>query len=149
MRRAQPPLLHLMVGLFLLSLGCGNATTQADAARAERTAKVAPELVSLYKDYSSHLASGSQERFRSTDPLIRTVDHRVIIEAVASGETRVLQADLVALGMLEPVSFGRIVSGQLPIASIPQLVKLPSLNFARAASAITQKDQPPVLQRQP
>jgi hypothetical protein len=31
-----------------------------------------------------------------------------------------------------------MVSGQLPIAAIPQLAKLPSLAFARAAVAITQ-----------
>ena len=145
--RADQYLLHIILGLLLLSMGCVSARTQADAATAERASKTAPELVALHKEYSAHLTSGSQEGFRSTNPLVQLVDGRVIIEAVASGESRFLQADLAALGMQKSVSFGRLVSGQLPIVAIPELAKLPSLNFARAASAITHKDQPAVSPR--
>jgi hypothetical protein len=145
MIRIQPHLMSLVLGVFLLGLGCGSGTTQADAPMSERTSKISPELIALYKEYSSHLASGSQERFRSNDPLVRTFEGRVIIEAVAAGETAPLQADLMTLGMQNSASFGRMVSGQLPIASIPDLANLPSLIFARAALAITQKDQAPRL----
>jgi hypothetical protein len=122
---------------------------QAEAAKGQRTSKIAPELIALHDEYSSHLASGSQEAFRSANRLAQIVDGRVVVDAVASGEASVLQADLTALGMRDSVSFGRIVSGQLPISSIPALATLSSLNFARAASAITQKIQPPVVPQRP
>ena len=131
---------------FLAAGGCASGATQA-AAPGQRTAKIAPELIALHEDYSSHLTSRSQEPFRSTNPLLQIVDSRVVVDAVASGEASVLQADLVKLGMREPVSFGRIVSGQLPISSIPALVTLSSLNFARGAAGVTQKGQPTLPQR--
>jgi hypothetical protein len=138
----------LLIIALIWAGGCMSENTPATA-KAERTSKIAPELIALHDEYSSHLNSGSREPFRSTNPLAQIVDGRVVIDAVASGEATVLQADLKALGMRDSVSFGRIVSGQLPISSIPDLAKLPSLNFARAASAMTQKNRPPMPPRQP
>ncbi|MGH7264604.1 MAG: hypothetical protein ACREMB_07085, partial [Candidatus Rokuibacteriota bacterium] len=71
------------------------------------------------------------------DPLVRLVDDRVIVDAVAAGDPGTLQRDLVALGMRRAVSAGRIVSGELPIASLAAMAALPSLQFARAAAATT------------
>ena len=48
-----------------------------------------------------------------------------------------LKPDLVSLGMRNAVSFGRVVSGQLPIAALPAAAGLASLGFARPAAAIT------------
>jgi subtilisin family serine protease len=44
---------------------------------------------------------------------------------------------LVSLGMRNAVSYGRIVSGQLPVASLPAAAQLANLRFARPAAAIT------------
>jgi hypothetical protein len=126
-----------------------SSGNQAAAVEGERTAKIAPELIALHEEYSSHLTSRRQEPFRSTNRLLQIVDNHVVVDAVASGEATVLQADLMALGMRDAVAFGRIVSGQLPISSIPALATLSSLSFARAAAAITQKDQPRVLPQRP
>jgi len=60
------------------------------------------------------------------------VDDRVIIDATATGEARVLEADLVARGMRRAVTFGRVVSGEVPIRAAPTLVTLDSLASARA-----------------
>ena len=79
--------------------------------------------------------------FRSKDPLVRVVDDRVVVDAVASGDVNALKSDLISLGMQEAVAFGRIVSGQLPISAIPAMAALPSLNFARPASAFLQRDR--------
>jgi len=136
----------LLVVTVQASLACSSAGTPA-AAQAQRTSKIAPELIGLHEEYSSHLASGSREAFRSSNPLLQVVDSRVVVDAVASGDASVLQADLAKLGMREPASFGRMVSGQLPISSIPALATLSSLNFARAASGITQKVEPPTVPR--
>jgi hypothetical protein len=73
--------------------------------------------------------------------LVRVIEDRVVIDAVASGDVDVLKADLVTLGMQQAVAFGRIVSGQLPIAALPSLAALSSLNFARAVSPILQGDR--------
>lgn len=134
--------LYLLFIIALLSAGGCTGGTQPEAAKRQRTSKIAPDLIALHNEYSSHLASGSREPFRSANRLVQIVNGRVVVDAIASGEASVLQADLVALGMRDSVTFGRIVSGQLPIASIPALATLPSLIFARASSAIIQKDQP-------
>ena len=98
-------------------------------------AKISPELRALYDAYLAAQRGGGP--FSPNDPLIRIVDDRVIVDAVASGDVIALEADLRALGMQGTVSAGRIVSGQLPISAIGALTGLPSLRFVRAATSIT------------
>jgi hypothetical protein len=133
--------LSVVLGLLWATAGCTTAGTQGAAGTRPQSAKIAPELIALYDEYTSHPASGRKEPFRSANPLLHTVDNRVVVDAVASGDASVLEGDLVALGMRDAVRFGRIVSGQLPISSIPALATLPSLNLVRAASGLTQKMQ--------
>jgi hypothetical protein len=118
-----------------------GSCTQAHDDKSTTFAKIGPELSSLYNQYSAALASNPGAPFRSTNPLVHIIEDRVIIDALASGDVNTLKADLVSLGMEQAVAFGRIVSGQLPIAAIPHLARLPSLNFARAAAAIMQKER--------
>ena len=106
--------------------------------RAGWRAKLGGELITLYDEYSSYIASGKRGVFKSSSPLVRVVDDRVIIDAVASGDANVLKSNLEALGMQQAVAFGRIVSGQLPILAIRSMAELPSLNSARAATAVLQ-----------
>jgi hypothetical protein len=101
--------------------------------------KIGPELISLYGQYFSYVASHNAGAFQPTDRLVRVVDDRVVVDAVASDDVNALKADLMSLGMQQAVAFGRIVSGQLPISAIPTRAALPSLNFARAASGVTHK----------
>jgi hypothetical protein len=106
---------------------------QAGAAPASdpSLAKVGPELQVLYAAYLAAQQSG--RRLVSPDASIRLVEDRVVIDAVASADVQDLKAQLVALGMQGAVTAGRIVSGQLPIASIPAMAALSELTFARAA----------------
>lgn len=126
---------------FLLT-SCTPASDQISEAKTRQLAKIAPELAVLYEEYSSYLASRRAGSFHPTNSLLQIVDDRVVIDAVAAGEINLLKADLISLGMQQAVAFGRIVSGQLPISTIPALETLPSLNFARAASALPQGGQP-------
>lgn len=130
-----------LVAITLQTLSACNSS-EMRAAQAQRTSKIAPELVALHEEYASHAASGSRQTFRSNNPLLQIVDGRVAIDAVAAEDSSALQADLIKLGLRNPAAFGRIVSGQLPISSIPALATLPSLNFARAAAGITHKGGP-------
>jgi hypothetical protein len=127
-----------------LAAGCASSvSTESRAAplKGERASKLAPELIALHEEYSLHVASKSETPFRSANTLLQIVEGRVVIDAVAAGEASALQADLVALGVQNSATFGRMVSGQLPISSIPKLARLSSLNFARPAVGLTQKSR--------
>jgi hypothetical protein len=69
--------------------------------------------------------------------LVRLVGDRVAIDATAADDVDDLTVELIGLGMVDAVAFGRIVSGHLPISSISKLATLKSLRFARPAAAIT------------
>jgi len=129
-----------LVAALISTASCVQGCVHEAAVKSERRSKVAPELAALHDEYSSYLASHRAGVFRSVDPLVRVIDDRVLVDAVASDDVNVLKADLVSLGMQQAVAFGRIVSGQLPISAIPAMAALPSLNFARAASAMLQRD---------
>lgn len=125
----------LVAALFAFAGSCVISDARSDGHKADPVLKVASELISLHDEYSNYLASGKRGVFKPTNLLVRVIDDRVVIDAVASGDANVLKADLESLGMREGVAFGRIVSGQLPILAIPRLEELPSLNFARASVA--------------
>ena len=132
-----------MAGAFLLLLStiwsCTSAGSQTLSASFEMSSKISPELRALYREYSSKRESKGQEPFSTQGVLVRTVDGYVLVDAVASGDVNTLKADLIALGLREGVSFERVVSGQLPISSIPSLGELSSLQFARASAATIQE----------
>ena len=99
-------------------------------------AKVGHSLITLHQRYSARLATPPTTQV-ADDPFVRLVGDRVVVDAVAEGDVEALKTDLELLGMQEAVVFGRIVSGQLPIASIPDAAVLANLRFAQAAAAIT------------
>jgi hypothetical protein len=115
----------------------GSAQTAKD--NAVWTAKIAPELRIVYDEYSIYRASHRAGKFQPSSQLVRVIDDRVVIDAVAVVDAEALKADLESLGMRQAVAFGRIVSGELPIAAIPAMGALTSLNFARAASPLLQE----------
>jgi hypothetical protein len=119
--------------VILFVIGPANAQTQKNGPMA----KVTQNLAGLYEKYIAHLAQRIAVSFRSDDPLVRLVDDRVVVDAVASGDVEALKADLVFLGMDDAVAFGRIISGHLPITAIPAIAGLTSLQSAQSAVAIT------------
>lgn len=120
---------------------CTSVGSQMVRSRSEISSKISPELLALYQEYSSKRDAKGQEPFSTQGVLVRTIDGYVLVDAVASGDVNTLKADLIALGLREGVSFERVVSGQLPISSIPSLGELSSLRFARS-SAATIQEQP-------
>lgn len=110
--------------------GCAGSSSDGTG---KPSAKVHPELLALHESYREAQQRGAD--LRPNNSLLRVVDDRVVIDATATGDALVLQADLVGLGMRNAAVFGRIVSGELPIAAIPALTTLASLAFARPATA--------------
>jgi hypothetical protein len=123
----------VVIGLCILASGRAWATTY----KVGPMAKVSHELVIVYDEQESYLAQGSGAAFKPSNPLMRIIDGRVVIDAVASDDVHALQAALEALGMQGAVAFGRIVSGWMPISAIEAMAALASLQFARAAYATT------------
>ena len=121
----------------LLAACCAFAagSGHADLDKGGAMAKISPELLALYDAYLAAQRRGVP--FAASDPLVRIVDVRVIVDAVASGDVAALETDLRALGMRDTVSAGRIVSGQLPISAIPPLAGLQSLKFVRSEASVT------------
>src|SRR5262245_34911515 len=113
------------VGTFAFA-GCASGNSSA------KSSKVGPELLALSESYRDAQRTGSP--FRPSDPMLRVVDDRVLVDATAVTDSEALKADLVQLGMRHAVAFGRIVSGELPIAAIPSLATLDSLAFVRAST---------------
>src|SRR5919108_381926 len=83
----------------LLAVGLAGSRVQAETSKGELMAKVSPDLAVLSDEYKSSLAQGGGEVFKPSSPLVRVIDGRVVIDAVASGDVSALQADLEALGM--------------------------------------------------
>ncbi len=137
-------LIILLIGFLVASTSCTPTNAQTAGDKPGKMAKVSPELISVYEQYSSYLKSHNAGVFQPTDRLVRVIDDRVVVDAVASDDVNALKADLVALGMQQAVAYGRIVSGQLPISAIPAVAALPSLNFARAAAASMQRGLEPL-----
>ena len=125
-----------VVACLVLAGGSASAAPEKDGPMA----KVSGELRTLYDEYLAAQRGGTP--FSASDPLVRIIDDRVIVDAVASGDVAALEADLRVLGMQGSVSAGRMVSGQLPISAIGALSGLSSLRFVRAATSVT---FPPIL----
>ena len=125
-------------GMTLLILVSGGRA-QADSGKGGSLAKVSRDLAVLYDEYVSYVERGSGETFKPKNSLLRVIDERVVIDAVASGDAGALQSDLEALGMKKAAAFGRMVSGQLPVLAIDDMAALDSLKFAQPAYASTRR----------
>ena len=132
--------------LFALSVLPATPAAGQEVPDGKASSKVGTVLSELYEEFRSHERLGDGTVFASNSPILRIVEDRVVIDAVASGETDALRRDLEALGMQKAASFGRMVSGQLPIRAIADVDALDSLQFARTAGAakgeLTPEDTP-------
>ncbi|UCF93422.1 MAG: S8 family serine peptidase [Desulfobacterales bacterium] len=96
-------------------------------------AKVSRDLIVLQQEFRANQQLPILQAFRPSNPVVRIVAGRVVIDAVATGDARLLLADLKALGLQRGAIRDRMVSGQLPIAAISELADLQSLKLVRPA----------------
>jgi hypothetical protein len=127
----RPLFLALVVWLAVGS-ACAAGGAPGNSSTGGRPAKISADLLALHEAYRSARQGGAE--FRPQNPLLRIVDDRVLIDAAATDDAQALESDLVGLGMRHAAAFGRVVSGELPIAAIPSLAALRSLAFARAST---------------
>jgi hypothetical protein len=126
------PILLALVAWLAVGSACAAGGAPSNSSTGGRSAKIGADLLALHESYRSARQGGAE--FRPQNPLLRIVDDRVLIDAAAADDARALEADLVALGLRHAAVFGRVVSGELPIAAIPSLGTLRSLAFARPST---------------
>jgi hypothetical protein len=136
------PLFLALVAWLAAGSACAAGGAPGDSSAGSRPAKVSADLFALHEAYRSARQDGAE--FRPQNPLLRIVDDRVLIDAAATDDVRALESDLVGLGMRHAAAFGRVVSGELPIAAIPSLDTLRSLAFARASTPTRRPGTPEV-----
>ena len=130
-------MLLLLVGVIVLILVIdSHPQTESEPTRTKEKLldKVDPDLVVLIGEYRQQGESGV---FTPGNPLLRLVDDRVLIDAVAVDDASDLLAELEGIGLQKGAAFGRIVSGQLPIDAIDNLASLESLHSVRPVYAAT------------
>ncbi|UCC65461.1 MAG: S8 family serine peptidase, partial [Anaerolineae bacterium] len=104
----------------------------------QKLTKVSHGLLTLHQEYQAHLIQGGGGALKPSDIVLPVIGNKwVVIDAVASGDTSALLADLEALGLQKAAAYGRMVSGLLPIEAIGDLDALDSLNSVRPAYATT------------
>ncbi|MBC7920004.1 MAG: S8 family serine peptidase, partial [Ferruginibacter sp.] len=134
--------LGLFVFLLLGSVLSGRAQLKDQLnglkmASGDPMSKIGAELAGLKRESElrPRARTGAVAEVQSENSLlqVRAGDY-VVVDAVAEGDnTRRLLADLTALGLTKATSFGRVVSGLMPIAALNRMADLRSLRFARPA----------------
>ena len=119
-----------MLGLLLV-IGTGLAA--ADGVKP--ATRISQDLADLLSPRAAALSVETDEGVIESP--VTPIPDVVTIDAVASGDPAALEAELIALGAEDTAIAGRMVSARIPLAAIPYLEGVVSLQFARAAQAVT------------
>src|SRR5262249_42598493 len=106
------------------------------ASAGPKDSKVNPALTALYAEHQAHAALGGDLPFVSGDHAVNVVGDWVVFDAVADTDAQALEADLASLGATNLATFGRVVSGRLPISAIPGLEAITNLRFVQASYGV-------------
>jgi len=119
-------------------------TQAADISRSVRTSgtprvKLGLPLWDLQSEFQTFRNNSRQPAvaFQPSQKLVRTLEGRVFVDAVASGDAELLLAKMQELGLEGGARYGRVVSGLFPIGALRKLGQLDELKFARPSYAIT------------
>lgn len=114
------------------------ASTIAPIEKSSTAFKMGYDLMDLSKDYQFHVTQiGNPDSFVAANPLMQTHNGQVLIEVTANELSidafNVLQAQLAELGFEATGTYGRVISGFLPIDNLDEMARLSALNVARPA----------------
>ena len=101
-------------------------------------AKISQDLMELNEKYREYVnRNGSDDGFKPANPAMIVNGNLVVIDAVANQISSGLKSDLERRGLRRAAARGRMVSGKIPIDSIPGMADLATLKFVRPAYAMT------------
>lgn len=103
-------------------------------------AKAGLDLLILYHEYRAFRRQGG-DTFRPSASGVRVQNGRVSVDAIATDEAEQLRADLEPLGLTDAATAGRVVSGRLPIDSIPALATVETLRGVAPSRMRTRSDR--------
>lgn len=103
-------------------------------------ARIGLDLSLVYQEHRDFKikasAQVSSRPFKSSLPLARIRDEKIVIDVVAGDDVDTLVQELIVLGMENISVYGRMISGLIPISSLEQIASITTLKFARPAYAI-------------
>jgi PKD repeat protein len=100
-------------------------------------AKLDGSLLKVYFEFKHHQQTSPGSSFRPRNSFLRISRGRILIDAHAVSNSKILLADLNHLGLFEGSRFGNVVSGWLPIGVLRQAASLGSLRALSASIPIT------------
>ncbi len=104
-------------------------------------APVGFDLALLHAQWETHQAHSPAEPFEASGSLPVSNGY-VTVDATAAQDVAELRDSLEALGLTGGAQAGVVVSGRLPVASIPEAATLASLRAMRPARAMTHQGTP-------
>lgn len=103
-------------------------------------AKAGLDLLVLYHEYRAFRRRGG-DAFRPSVSGVRVRNGRVTVDAIATNTAEQLRAALEDVGLRDAATAGRIVSGRLPIDSIPALATVEALRGVAPSRMRTHSDR--------
>lgn len=135
------PILLCIVSLWLsVSVAsCAEVQpTEIPAPRHAKTTKIDNTLLTIHDEYQRHLRNSADGvPFRPSTRDIQIIGDKLVIDAVADGDVKQLRQDLIKLGAVAVFTANSLVSCQIPITSLPELLKLKSLKSGRPSYVTT------------
>ena len=133
--REGDTVMRVRVGWMVLGLLLVSGTGLAAADGVKPATRISQDLADLLSPRAAALSVETDEGVIESP--VTPIPDVVTIDAVASGDPAALEAELIALGAQDTAIAGRMVSARIPLAAIPYLDGVVSLQFARAAQAVT------------
>ncbi len=119
--------------LFLQFVFCDVGFTQTEDLLKAQKRIMTSDLILLHRSFTAYTKSASIQTFQPKNRFLSINNAYVVIDAVASLDTRTLLSELEDLGLKNGTRFGRSVSGQLPIVAVDKLINVRGLKFVRPA----------------
>jgi hypothetical protein len=140
---------HLAV---LVTVVCASTTTYAqvkgdpafNGPAADQTTvpkeptRLSPELKKLSEKYgpNAKIAQSTQKPTIPTDALssyLQIKGDKILVDVTANGDPQATRADLIKLGFQVKASYGRVISGLIPLSSLSRLESAVTIRWAKPA----------------
>lgn len=96
------------------------------------------DLIQVWKEYQAYqMETDNPDGFAASNPLMQTDSGRILIDVTADNastvDTTLLQEQLSALGFEATGTYGRVVSGFIPVENVTEVAQLSAVKLARPA----------------